>query len=74
MPYAALEGSEQPVPRDAHQSTEPLVKDLVLPLMNHWLLQLQGGLSADTLQLSGITSAAKSHLTQGHILPEVAYI
>lgn len=66
----------EPVPRDAHQRTEPLVTDLVLPLMKHWLLQLQGRLSADRLQLSipsGITPA-KSHLTQGHILPEVAYI
>lgn len=54
MSYATLGGSEQPVPRDAHQNTEALVKDLVLPLIKHRLLQLQKGLSADSLQPSAL--------------------
>lgn len=33
MSYAALRGSEQPVPGDAHQNSELLVKDPVLLLM-----------------------------------------
>lgn len=76
MPCTALGGCEQPLPGDAHQNTAPLVKNPVLPLMKHWLPQVQGGLSADSLQLpvpSRIASA-RSHLTPGHILPEVAYI
>lgn len=57
---------------DGHTGTHP-----VLPLMKHLLPQLQGELSADSLQLSapsGIALAAKSHLAQSNGLPGVAHI